>query len=317
MRNLEMIHINEEELGQGPNSSVHSYIDIYNDKQWVVKKIKAEDSRCFLKVMRGIVHSFNLDHPNIVTVKNHHVEPLENKSYNVYIQMLRMEENFESFRDKKKEENEMSINKEVIIKVFNEVLTALEYLHKRELAHGNIKPTNILFDTEGKARLSDIGFTYVIPEGESLDSIFDELYYQSPEKIVALKNDIECDLEKADIWSLGMVIAESILGKSRLIEPIATLEEKEEAIKKIIEEIKEKDFDGLGSLVENMIAFQSDDRLDLSQIRKKLENDFKEIVAVEVLTMHRMIFKELGKRWKRRREGKRERKRKEWTLDSN
>jgi len=103
-------------------------------------------------------------------------------------------------------------NPELIRKVIYDVLQALAYLHTKGYIHRDIKPENILICGDGNTfKLCDFGLSRKenFP-GDAYTSYMVTLYYRPPEN---LSNISEYD-KSIDMWSLGCIFAELILGKS-------------------------------------------------------------------------------------------------------
>ena len=87
-----------------------------------------------------------------------------------------------------------------------DVLSALRYLRKCNLAHGDISPKNILLSTDGLVMLCDLGV--VVREGSAgTEPHFGNPPYMSPEKRKRLAVTHESDL-----YSLGVVLCELVTG---------------------------------------------------------------------------------------------------------
>jgi serine/threonine protein kinase len=43
-------------------------------------------------------------------------------------------------------------------RLFRQIALAVQYLHRQEIAHSDIKPENVILDLEGNAKLIDFGF---------------------------------------------------------------------------------------------------------------------------------------------------------------
>ncbi len=101
-----------------------------------------------------------------------------------------------------------------IVKIGLDVADGLSILHAREVVHRNLKPSNILFDPLGTAKISDL-YLAQVPASLSMElqqvqslSIPGPLGYMSPEQIRGghkLK-------PSADVYSLGAILFEALTG---------------------------------------------------------------------------------------------------------
>ena len=89
-----------------------------------------------------------------------------------------------------------------------QLVSALHYLHTNRVLHRDIKPQNILLDTQGRAKLCDFGFARNLGlDTFVLTSIKGTPLYMAPELIEEKPYD-----HTADIWSLGCIIYELLVG---------------------------------------------------------------------------------------------------------
>lgn len=84
-----------------------------------------------------------------------------------------------------------------IWKYAGEILSALEYLHDRNLVHGDLKCANVLLTAENHVKLADLGACGAVDQVQSLGTPT----YHSPEQV--LKQALDC---KVDIWALGCLL---------------------------------------------------------------------------------------------------------------
>lgn len=63
------------------------------------------------------------------------------------------------------------LDEEETKKMFKQVISALSYLHQRNIVHRDIKLENILLDEKNNIKLIDFGFSIYIPSDKKL-SIF-------------------------------------------------------------------------------------------------------------------------------------------------
>ena len=88
--------------------------------------------------------------------------------------------------------------------------SALAYLHERGLLHRDIKSDNVLIDkTTGKLALADFGFGADLTDGRKFrETVVGTPYWMAPEVIRGDPYD-----DRADIWSLGILLLELVDGE--------------------------------------------------------------------------------------------------------
>ncbi len=133
----------------------------------------------------------------------------------------------------------------------HQLTSALAVAHRQGVVHRDIKPANILLDEDGNAFLSDFGIARdlsddafkIEPDGERSSPA-----YESPEQILG-----EAISPKADIYSLGIVLYETLAGeypfpgesfesirKKHLNEPLPSIKERKPELPEAIDEVIQK-----------------------------------------------------------------------------
>ncbi|KIJ60320.1 hypothetical protein HYDPIDRAFT_43443 [Hydnomerulius pinastri MD-312] len=102
--------------------------------------------------------------------------------------------------------------------LINQVGNGLKYLHSMDLVHGNLTGTNILFDAEGKARLSDFGLPTVLSEHDPSYSISchgQAVRWAAPELFARPDSSADSLLPTttSDIYSFGCIALQVLSGE--------------------------------------------------------------------------------------------------------
>lgn len=103
------------------------------------------------------------------------------------------------------------------LRIIRQVAEALDYAHGQGVIHQDVKPSNIILDPQGNARLTDFGLAAVkgISDGESVLSrqlttgLGGTIPYMAPERLREGKGGDEL----SDLYSLGVVAYEMLTGQ--------------------------------------------------------------------------------------------------------
>jgi serine/threonine protein kinase/F0F1-type ATP synthase assembly protein I len=95
-----------------------------------------------------------------------------------------------------------------------QVLRGLENLHKAGVIHRDLKPDNVMVDSEFRLKLIDFGLAKHLPGGQALHSqtitvgLIGTPRYMSPEQILEKRNPTPA----ADLWAFGCILFELLNG---------------------------------------------------------------------------------------------------------
>lgn len=145
-----------------------------------------------------------LKHQNIVRFQDYHID----KDGNVYLVMEYAEG--KSLEDYLKNINGLIVE-DRICPIFEPILDAVGYAHKKGILHRDIKPANIVIGTDGQPKILDFGIAQIIKkngeEAEEDNLIMGTPSYMSPEQVKGEHLD-----ERSDIYSLGVLLHQMLTG---------------------------------------------------------------------------------------------------------
>lgn len=124
------------------------------------------------------------------------------------------------------------ISVEIIKKLYSQALSALEYLHFLSICHRDIKPTNILIDSNMNLKICDFGSAkYLTADSENISYVCSR-YYRAPENLLGSR----IYTTKIDVWALALSFCEF-----RLDEPLFKGKNTEDMLQKILKKISVED----------------------------------------------------------------------------
>ena len=93
-------------------------------------------------------------------------------------------------------------------KLYQQIISGIEYLGKIKVVHRDIKPENLLLDNQNNIKIVDFGLSNSYPKNELLTTACGSPCYAAPEMI----NGEKYYGLKADIWSSGIVLYAMLCG---------------------------------------------------------------------------------------------------------
>lgn len=145
-----------------------------------------------------------LSHPNIVTVHNAGEEDGRLFIVMAYIPGGTLKQRMGAPVDPRE-----------VTRVIKDVASALTYAHERGIVHRDVKPVNVLLDTDGRAILSDFGIAKMLAASDGVTRAGAGVgtpEYMSPEQCRGAAVDA-----RADIYALGVLLYEMLTGRTPFI----------------------------------------------------------------------------------------------------
>lgn len=198
-----------EVLGYGGMSEVHRGLDTRLGRDVAVKVLRADlarDPQFQMRFRREAQNAASLNHPAIVSVYDtgevqSEFGPLP------YIVMEYVDG--QTLREIVKTSGPMTQQK--VIEVMADVCAALDFSHRHQIIHRDVKPANIMINRAGAVKVMDFGIARALGEGQNVTqtaAVIGTAQYLSPEQARGEAVDA-----RSDVYAAGCVLYELLTGE--------------------------------------------------------------------------------------------------------
>jgi superfamily I DNA and/or RNA helicase/tRNA A-37 threonylcarbamoyl transferase component Bud32 len=171
----------------------------FKDNQLIVKQYPKNESQYTSIYLYEIEALKKLQHTNIVKIE--HTEEDE-KNYYILFKYIHGENFVDSFSNLINNSKKCNFFKSTI-----KILETIDYIHSHNFIHKDIKPSNIIIDSNNNPYILDFG-TSTISNTITRTQQDLSLWYASPEQ----KNNQEIDIT-TDLYSFGITLIETLISK--------------------------------------------------------------------------------------------------------
>jgi len=193
------------ELGRGGMGAVYLAEQPGLGREVAIKElIQAADPVALRRFLQEAQVMARTSHPNLVQV--HDMELQGNVNYLV-LEFVRGR----SLRDRMEEEQ---LPPPKVFAIMHGILQALDYAHRHQIVHRDMKPENVLISDEGQVKVADFGIARLLDDtgvggtATKTGTTVGTPQYMSPEQVSSSKVD-----GRSDLYSTGIVFYELVVGQ--------------------------------------------------------------------------------------------------------
>jgi len=197
-----------EELGRGGFGTVYKAKDTVLNRLVAIKVLHpnlVNDPSFLVRFKQEAQIAAQLDHPNLVPVYDFGQE-----EGRYYIAMGYMPGG--SLKELLAKEGKLS--QEKAMRILEQVAEGLEHAHGRGIVHCDLKPGNILFDSSGNARISDMGFAKLLKSDSSASMSVSGGLIGTPAYMAPEIWKGQTAIPATDLYSLACILVEMLSGKT-------------------------------------------------------------------------------------------------------
>ena len=189
-------------LGVGAFGKVRCAIHEETKKKVAIKiinknKLKNKTSN-IKQIIQEIKSLSSLNHPNIIKI----YEVIDTLQY-IFIVMEYAHGNLYDYIVKNGK-----LNENISRKLFQQIISGLDYCHFKNIIHRDLKPENLLLDEYNNIKIADFGLSNIRKDGYFLKTSCGSPNYAAPEVI---QDKLYCGPE-IDIWSCGVILYALLCG---------------------------------------------------------------------------------------------------------
>lgn len=259
-----------EPLGNGAFGCVYKARNKDLERYFAIKEIEPKDPKKSLQEVKVLA---DLHHPNIVRYYTFWFEntgykrsTVKSNSKFLFIEMeLCNGGTLRRWIHEKNKESSGLFRRNQSLKIAQQILSGVEYIHSKKLIHRDLKPENIFFGQDGNVRIGDFGLvTQDNDEGEIVERTEDKgtPNYMAPEQV-----GVNYD-RKVDVFALGLIFFE-------LLWRIATGHERGMIWPGVRRQNLPKEFIGTytieSHIIKTMLSEKPDARPEASAIKAEIE----------------------------------------------
>jgi eukaryotic-like serine/threonine-protein kinase len=193
------------ELGRGGMGAVYLAEQPGLGREVAIKElIQSADPVALRRFLQEAQVMARTSHPNLVQV--HDMELQGNVNYLVL--------EFIKGRSLRDWMNQAQIPPPQVFAVMHGILQALDYAHRHQIVHRDMKPENVLISDEGQVKVADFGIARLLDDtgiggtATKTGTTVGTPQYMSPEQVSSSKVD-----GRSDLYSTGIVFYELVVGQ--------------------------------------------------------------------------------------------------------
>ena len=192
----------QEKLGEGATGVVWHARDQLLDMEVAIKILHpslAEDAEAIVAMKREAILAMQLTHSCIVRLYNF---ARVGGNYFLIMELVKGRTFYDLLREAG------SFTPHAVKEIVHVCADALDYAHRRGILHNDLKPANILLNTDGIIKIIDFGIACLVSHQRQTGEINGTPQYMSPEQLRG-----EMLGPQTDVYALGIISYELLTGR--------------------------------------------------------------------------------------------------------
>ena len=265
----------EKKIGEGTYGAIFRVINIKTKKKYAMKKI-VTNSLISLKYLKSEFEiSYQNVHPHILNIYGINIKCFDSNTFSLCVLMDLGDKDWDvAIAERLK--NGKNYTEQELISIFKQLASALIYLQRdKKIAHRDIKPENVLIFKNTIYKLADFGEAKATKFNNKINTLRGTDIYMSPilyNGLKASKEDVQHNLYKSDVFSLGYTLLYAISLNYDIINELRDLDDNEKIKKILYERLKPRFSDNFIELILRMINPDEQTRIDFIELDKLIKD---------------------------------------------
>jgi serine/threonine protein kinase len=155
------------------------------------------------------------------------------------------------------------------------IANSLNHLHQRHIIHGDIKPSNVLLQTNGRGgytpKIIDFDAGYLEGQQPTADLIVFDPAYVAPETLQYVSGDDVRLTTKIDVFAAGILFHQYMTGKAPIFETDESANAFDNETESLLPKLSDKLSSEMKSLIWSMLIADPEIRISMSQVVERLD----------------------------------------------
>ncbi len=201
-------------LAAGGMATVYKGQDMLLSRLVAIKLLRdryASDPQFVQRFRQEAQAAANLNHPNIVTIYDVGRDVVSGRErHYIVMELVEGQDLKQALRWRVANGQPFTI--EEAVDAARQICEGVGYAHRRGLVHCDLKPQNVMFTTDGRAKVTDFGiaraYTTMPNTGERADVVWGSPQYYAPEQAAGA-----APTPASDVYSIGVMLYEMLAGR--------------------------------------------------------------------------------------------------------
>ena len=269
-------YIFKNSIGEGAFGTIFEVEEINTGNKYAIKKIICKDLQELINQKAQLELEYSNEHKNIIKIYKIQIKSLDITTYSISVLMELAISDWNQEILKRAKTNNYYKEKE-LVDITKQIINGLLFLKKKNIAHRDIKPQNILIFPNNVFKIADFGEAKNISKGTNLSTLKGCELYMSPALYWGLRNEtrnVNHDPYKSDVFSLGFCFLYAAALNFKILYQVREVYNSDKMNKILNQQLNKKYSATFINILSNMLEVDETKRYDFSQLIEAIDTNY-------------------------------------------